>query len=153
MQVLNMKDHDFCKTNLVTQAKGDHYRCSVCGAQGWRQGFSGTILVNDAEFRISKKCTFKQNEVATEISTANDVEFTKEVYEVVNTPWTRDLPNSTLIEKVIRKNEEWYIRLDRKQFGDTDKYDGCFKLYAHECRKIKNFTYEEALAFVKMQEL
>jgi len=150
MKVVSMEDHDFHKVNLVTQTKGDYYKCSVCGCEGWRNGLSGSILVTDARYKKSKSCTFLLAKENSEPKKSVLV-FTKELYEVTNSPWKKDLPEGTIIEKTVRNGEEdWFIRLDRKDVVNSKETDGCFKLYSNERRELKSFTYEEALELSKI---
>lgn len=58
MKTVSMNDHDMEKQNLVTTSRGDFYKCKVCGTAGFRTNVSPIILVTEAQFKISQKCTF-----------------------------------------------------------------------------------------------
>lgn len=59
MRSIDMNSHDFRKQNLVTQKKGDFYKCSVCGCEGWRQSLSNELTVTEEMYKIASKCQFK----------------------------------------------------------------------------------------------
>lgn len=48
---VEMGTHKFEKSNLVTQKKGDFYKCK-CGVEGWRAGLEPYIIV-----KKNKACT------------------------------------------------------------------------------------------------
>lgn len=60
MQSISMFDHDFQKTNLVTQKGGhDTYKCSICGCEGKRHSLDHYISVTEAMAAKAEKCSYK----------------------------------------------------------------------------------------------
>ena len=67
MKIISLDSkHRFTKQNLVTVlGKGDKYKCSVCGAEGWRRGFHGSITVTESQYKKSLKCSVPNRLVRT----------------------------------------------------------------------------------------
>lgn len=59
MKTIDMNNHNFNKQNLVTTNKGDLYKCTICGCEGYRHSLAPTITVTDLMANKAMKCTFK----------------------------------------------------------------------------------------------
>ncbi len=59
MKSVNMDSHDFQKQNLITiKGKGDLYKCSVCGAEGYRPTIHSNVILSESEYKKASKCLF-----------------------------------------------------------------------------------------------
>lgn len=77
-QSLEAGGHQWTKTNLVTQIRGDHFKCE-CGAEGWSKQL-GVIALAEKHKKKAKKCPVhnkdhKAKEIRVTLCTASGPEF------------------------------------------------------------------------------
>lgn len=114
MRPVSFSNHNFEKQNLVTTTKGDFYKCSVCGASGYRAGLQAVIMLNQAQFKVAAKCTFKASEDTTPtvklpkrvlLPTMKNIGIIEGVHDVVQCP----------SEYARFKNDVWVYSESRKE--------------------------------------
>ena len=119
-----MELHDFDKQNLVTTNKGDLYKCSICGATGYRRSLAEVITVSETEFKKALKCTKTKNNTSLSFSKVT----------------TKDMPYIGLeegIHKIVECPVEYKDKFNNDVWVFSKKRNEPVRLLPHEYTIIK----------------